>query len=108
MAKFYGKVGFVSQVERDPETSPGVWVEEITEKYYRGDIIRLSKKWHTSESVNDDVDISNEVSIVADPYAMNNLNSIRYVEILGGLWKVTNISVEQPRLVLSIGGVYNG
>ena len=103
MAKFYGKIGFMETTE----TSPGVWEEEITERYYYGDVMRNMRRWDNSSYENDDLKINNEISIVSDPYAVQNFHAIRYVEWMGALWKVSSVDVQYPRLTLSIGGVYN-
>ena len=138
MAKFYGKVGYV-QTEK---TSPGVWTPQVTERDYYGDLIRNNSRWQENQQVNHDMALQNEISILADPYALQNFQYIRYVELsqlmdrykdpdygnkvgygLAGymvtesgkirpinrsLWSVTGVRVEYPRLILSIGGVYNG
>lgn len=104
MAKFYGVIGFAETVE----TEPGLWVEEITERRYFGDVLRNIGKYQTSGGVNDDITIDNQISIVADPYANQNFHYMRYVEFMGTKWKITNIEVQYPRLTLSIGGEYNG
>lgn len=105
MSKFYGKIGFASEVK---EVRPGIWKDEIIEKSYFGDLIKNNRKLQNSNQVNDNINISNEISIIADPYANNNFHSIRYVEFMGSKWKVTNVEVQYPRLILTIGGVYNG
>ena len=105
MAKWYGTVGYIET----KETSLGVWKPEVTERKYFGDVLRNSSRWSTSsDSTNDDLNISNQISIVADPFAYRNFHSIKYVEFMGAKWKVSNIRVERPRLTLSLGGVYNG
>lgn len=104
MAKWYGKIGYANL----EETAPGVWEEQITERSYFGDVIRNNRKLQSSEHLNDDINVSNEISIVADPYAIDNFHSMRYVEFMGTRWKVSNIDVQYPRLTLSLGGVYNG
>ena len=104
MAKFYGVIGYVNTVE----TEPGVWEEQLVERSYYGDLVRNTSKFQTSGGVNDDINISNEISIVADPYAIQNFSSMRYVEFMGSNLKITNVEVRYPRLVLSVGGVYNG
>ena len=104
MAKFYGNIGFAEAVE----TEPGVWVEEITVRPYYGDLVRNTRRLENSGGVNDNVNISNDISIIADPYANHNFHSIRYIEFMGAKWKVSNIEVQYPRLILTIGGVYNG
>ena len=104
MNKFYGKIGYAMT----KETTPGVWVEEIVERSYYGDVIRNIRRLQSSENLNDDINVSNEISIVADAFANQNFHSMRYVEYMGTKWKVSSIEVKYPRLILSIGGVYNG
>ena len=100
-------IGFVDTVE-DPD-NPGVWEEKTVEKEYRGDLIKVYRKTQTSaDSVNDNLILSTEITIVADPYANQNMYAMRYVVFGGTKWKVTSVGVEYPRLRLSIGGVYNG
>lgn len=106
MAKFYGKVGYVKTVQS--ESRSDIWDPIVTERNYYGDVIRNSRKWQTGDKVNDDVNVSNEISIVADPYAFDHFAFIRYVEYMGVLWNVTAVEVQRPRLILSVGGVYNG
>ena len=105
MAKFYGAIGYAET----SETSPGVWTESITERTYSGDVIKISKRWQSGENLNDNVTLlSNEISIIADFFAYNNLHNIRYIKWMGASWKVMQITVQRPRLVLTLGGVYNG
>ena len=104
MAKFYGKVGF----EELSETSPSVYTPTIVERTYSGDLVRNYRKFDSGEGINDDLNISNEVSIVADPYALNHFRTLKYVLWHGARWKVIGITEEFPRLRLTIGGVYNG
>lgn len=105
MAKYYGKIGYAE----NKETSPGVHTEVITERAYFGDVFRNNRNLQSSGGVNDNIDISNEISIVADPFAYQNFHSMRYAEFMGTRWKITKVDAQQyPRLVLSLGGVYNG
>ena len=104
MARFCGKVGYVTSIE----TSPGVH-ENIPEEYnYYGDITNISKRWQTNENLNDDIRLEQNVSIMADSYAWENYWKIRYVIIDDVAWRVTNVQVSRPRLILYIGGIYNG
>lgn len=103
MAKYYGMIGFAETVE----TSPGIWKEHIKEYPYYGDLVRSSRRLEQSNKVNDDVNLSNDISIVADPFARENFHAMRYVTYLGTKWKVTNVDVQYPRLVLSTGGIYH-
>lgn len=102
MAKFYGAIGYAQTVE----TEPGIWEEVITERNYYGDLIRNTRNLQTSGNVNDNVNISNEISILADPYANEHIYSMRYVEFMGAKWKVNSVEVKYPRLILSVGGLY--
>ena len=105
MNKYYGIIGY----SETQETTPGVWTDVVTERHYYGDILNNRKRWETSsESINDDLNISNSISIIADPYAYQHFYAIKFIEWNGILWKVTEVEVQQPRLILSIGGVYNG
>ena len=104
MAKYYGQVGFAETTE----TRPGVWEEVITQHEYYGDVIRNARRWENGESLNDNLIISNSISILADDYAYEHLANIRYVEWLGAFWKPTHIEVQRPRIILQVGGVYNG
>lgn len=103
MAKFYGAVGYAKMIE----TSLGVWEDTIVEHNYYGDLVRNTRKLQNSGYVNDNINISNDISIIADPYAYENFHNIKYVVFMGTKWKVSNIEVQYPRLILSIGDVYN-
>ena len=103
MPKFYGAVGYAETVE----ISPGVWEEQITERNYYGDVIRNTRRLQSADKINDDINVSNEISIVADPYANDHFYAIRYVVFQGAKWKVSNVDVQYPRLILSLGGLYN-
>lgn len=104
MAKFYGPVGYAVK----EETAPGVWEDKIVEYNYYGDLVRNTRRLQTSESLNDDINVANEISIVADPFAMQNFHKMRYVAFMGEKWKVSSVEVQYPRLILTIGGIYNG
>lgn len=106
MAKFYGKVGYATTIESP--IGSGVWVEDIVERPYYGDLIRNNRRLQSANQVNDDINISNEISILADPYANQHFHAMRYVEFMGAKWKITSVEVQYPRLILSVGGVYNG
>lgn len=103
MAKFCGKIGFFTTIE----TEPGVWEETIIERIYYGDLVRNSRAFQSSGGVNDDINVFNNISVIADPYANENFQHIKYVVFMGAKWKVTNIEVRYPRLILTTGGVYN-
>ena len=85
-----------------------MWSEEFTERKYYGDLLRNSRRLQGSQQVNDDITISNQISILADPYAVQHFHAIRYAELFGTKWKVSSVEVQYPRLILELGGVYNG
>lgn len=103
MAKFYGNVGYAIT----EETKPGVWMPRIVDKPYSGDLIKNSRRLENTSKVNDDVTLDNQISIVADAFAYENFQNIRYVEYMGAKWKVSSIEVQHPRLLLTFGGVWN-
>lgn len=105
MARFYGKIGYSAG---NLEVAPGVWEDTLIEKTYSGDVTRNSLAFRNIEKVNDDFSVSNSISIVADAYANNNISAMRYVVWKGTLWRIADIDVQSPRLVLRLGGVYNG
>lgn len=105
MARFYGPIGFAP---KSVETSPGVWEEIEEARNYYGDMLMTDYRTQPTQDLNDDLKLSNRVSIVADPFALMNFSQIKYVEWMGTRWKVTNVEVQRPRIILSFGGVYNG
>lgn len=107
MAKFYGEVGYnTGTVETPPDS--GVWVDVITEIPYFGDVGRNTRQLREGESVNDDIAVTNSISIVADAYAYENIFAMRYIRWMGTLWIISDVDVQSPRLLLRLGGVYHG
>lgn len=105
MAKFYGEIGYA---DGQTEVSPGVWKDKIVARSYSGHLMRRSRRLEPSNVVNSDLTISNELSILADPYALNHFHCMRWVEWSGTKWNVQNVEVEYPRLILTLGGVWHG
>jgi hypothetical protein len=106
VVKFFGKVGYGQTAEVEGQN--GVWDDVITEVPYYGDVVRNDRRLVTGQEVNADITVGNSISILADAYANNNFFAIRYVEWAGALWTVENVDVQRPRLILRLGGVYNG
>ncbi len=107
MGKFKGIIGFV-RTEEDPN-HPGVYREVITEKEYLAEVIRSIKRSQgVPDKLNDDVNVDVQISILFNPYLMDNFSHIRFVEWMGAAWKVNSVEPQYPRLILSIGGIYNG
>lgn len=104
MAKWSGMIGFASM----EEIRPGVWDDSLVEKPYKGDLLKMYRHDTSGDGVNDNITINNQISIIADPYVMENFYKIKYVTFMGAKWKVSSVDASQrPRLVLSLGGVYN-
>lgn len=108
MSKFYAKVGYGVPEEASGAEDKGIWIPVTTERSYYADLIRNVRKIQNGRSINDSVSVSNEVSFVADEYAINNFHTIIWVEFQQIKWKVESVEVRHPRLILSLGGVYNG
>ena len=109
MSKFVGTIGFLVTEEKEP----GLNVPVPKEFPYRGDLLRNNvKREGNSDSINDNINISNQISIVANPYAKDHIYEMKYLKFqmprLGGVWKITNAEVQEPRIVLTLGGVYSG
>lgn len=104
MARYCGRIGFAS----NEKTKPGRWEEQITERRYYGDVTRAVRRLENGADINDNISINNEISIVADPYAREHVFAIRYAEWMGTKWKVSNAEILHPRIILTLGGVWNG
>ena len=103
MTKWYGKIGFADTAE----TSPGVWSEGIVKRPYYGDVLNNTRRLSSSDKINDDVIISNRISIVADPYSLESIYKMRFATFMGSKWKITDVEVEYPRIILTLGSEYN-
>lgn len=104
MAKFYGAIGYIVT----EETALDVHTEIPVERLYKGDLIKNYRRTENGIGINPDVTISNQISIVADPYARNHIHDMRYVKWMGAAWTVSSVDVQYPRLILSLGGLYKG
>ena len=105
--KWHGLIGFETQVEVSP--GPGkatVWKPQIVTHHYYGDVLQINKRYDNGSKINDDITIRNQFSIISDPYANDNFMNMKWIEWRGKKWKVTDVSVDVPRLTVSIGGMY--
>lgn len=102
MAKFYGSIGFGIMTE----TAPGVWRDEIVSRNYYGDVTRTNLRQERSSNVNDNVSVSNSFSISGDAFLYENFMHVRYIEWHGQKWRVSDVDVQRPRLILNISGLY--
>lgn len=106
MARFFGEVGYAISSETPPGS--GVWEDEMFAFPYKGDVIRNTRKLESGETLNSDISVGNSISVIADQYAILHFFDIRYVSWAGALWTVTTVEVRTPRLILTLGSVYNG
>lgn len=104
MGKFFGKVGLVIM----EQTAPGVYMPNTVTVSCYGEVLNVTKRWQgAAEQVNDNLNIDSRISILSNKFLTENLSHIRFVEWMGAPWKVTSVELSYPRIILSIGGVYN-
>lgn len=110
MAKFYGEVGYlITQEKMIDGRGSGIWEETFIKRKYYGEQINSYSRWQASNyGVNDNIVNSTQISIVADPFAVDNFMHIKYAIFLGYKWKVERAELQRPRLILTLGGLYNG
>lgn len=106
MARFSGMVGYVLNVP-DP-LYPSVFVDEVVERKRFGDIIKESSKWQPNQNLNDDIEVTNRVSLVSDKFSLENLGYMKYITLYGQRWSIRSVTIEHPRIIVTLGGLYNG
>lgn len=104
MAKYAGLVGYVTQ----EEIAPGVWEAEPKHRLMKGDVLRQSNSYSGGQKVNEDVTLQHRISLVGDPFAFDNYSNIKYLVLNGVKWKVTGVEITRPRLIVTLGGLWNG
>lgn len=100
--KWYGQLGYRENVE----VEPGVWEDQITEVNKYGDILRNYSSNQQGAKINDDISVSNQISMLADPYLLKSFHKIIYITYGGAKWRVSNIEVQYPRLIVTLGSLY--
>ena len=100
--KWFGKIAFADQ----KDAGTGVWKSVITERDYYGDVLRNSKRDENSTVIISNITLSNQLSVVADPFILDSFTKIVYVEIFGKKWKVSSVDVNYPRLTINFGELY--
>lgn len=104
MTKYYGEIAFAI----NEETTPGVWNPSLVRRSYYGDVLKNTSRSQSTDQVNDNINLSNRISIVSDLYINQNFSQIAYATFMGSKWKVTDVEVQFPRLILTLGGTYHG
>lgn len=107
MAKISAVLGFTFTEETDPVNRPNIWEKVVVEKTYKAEVIRNYKRIESSDKINDDFNISNQISILAPPFAHENLPNLTYIKFLNAKWKISGVDINYPRLILTLGGIYN-
>lgn len=102
MSRFSGKLGFVMT----RETEEGVWLEDTIEIPVKGTIRRLYVRNDNNSSVNSNLRLTNEVSVLLDSKINTYLETLKYVIWKGSKWEVQSIGVSYPRLTINLGGLY--
>lgn len=104
MAKFHGNIGFEEQYEK----TPGNWTSRTVEKEYFGEVVSLFYNTRNgSETTNDELTVNKRISVVANDYAFKNFQFMKYIVYMGVKWHITSVEPQYPRLIISMGGVYN-
>ena len=105
MAKTIVSVSYCMSIEIEP----GVWDDHVKAVSYPADITRLNSRWSANtDSTNDNISLNSQISFVADAFANQHFALIKHVNAYGAEWQVTNVEVQHPRIILTLGGVYNG
>lgn len=102
MSRFSGKLGFV--ITR--ETEEGVWLEDVVEISVKGTIRSLWVRNNNNASVNTDLRLTDEISVLMDTKIKTHLETLKYVVWKGSKWEVQSIGVNYPRLTINLGGLY--
>lgn len=106
MARFYGVIGYVHEVE---DGTSGNWLQIPTEYHYYGDILRdVVQSRENLQQVHNEINISNYISIMADAYAYENYHAMKYIMWDGVRWNIREVEERRPRLLIRLGGLYNG
>ncbi len=104
MAKWYGTLGFV----QSSESAPGVWKDVVTKVETSGDLMQFEQRSQNSEKLTDDISFSNRISVLMDPFMMKNFQYLKFASFANSYWKVSSVNVQYPRMIFTLGGVYNG
>lgn len=100
--KWYGQLAYRDSVE----VEPGIWEDQITEVNKFGDVLRNYSSNQQGTKINDDISVSNQISIIADPYLLESFHKIIYITFGGAKWRVSNVEVRYPRLIITLGALY--
>lgn len=104
--KYSGLAGFN---EKDIEVRPGVLQNQIKERRIKGNVLNYGHyNSDTPNSMQQDVSIRNRLSIIMDPYIKKNFNNILYVTFMNVRWSISSLTINGNRVILDLGGVYNG
>ena len=100
--RYADKLGFILT----QETTPGVWETKTVEHFAKGDVVQRAYRWDDAQSVNADLDITNQISIVYDNFFIHNMFALRWAAWQGKKWNVSRIELKPPRMILTLGKEY--
>jgi len=106
--KFHGVVGVATGDQIEKPANSGIFVDEIEERVATGEQIRDTRQIANPDKVNFDMTLSTTISVMADVFADVDFLAFRYCERAGVKWVIVNVEPARPRLLLTLGGVYNG
>ena len=104
MTKCSGVIGYILSVE----TQPGIWTGVPTEKNYYGDVVRDNRKIVDNNQINDSLNINNNISILSNKFMLENLAFMKFITFMSSKWKINSVDIIPPRIIITIGGLYNG
>lgn len=93
--------------EKNKEVRPGVWKMQPEEVTHRAKLLTYNKDYDSGEEVNDDLKLRNRYEIVMKDKKLD-YQDMRYVIVKGTKWKVSALEFLEVRIIITLGGVYNG
>ena len=80
--RFSGEIGFAQSVE-GTGNHIGIWEDVIKERHYYGDVLQNYHRWEQGIDINENLNLSNKISIFADRFCLDNYFKMRYVVLNG-------------------------
>ena len=105
--RFHGYLGYEGPSVEDPPDS-GIYKASVVERVHTGVIVKHRRNQDNATSINGVMSVNNDISIVGDPYALEHLHNLKYIRWNNVCWTVTSVETDTPRIIVSIGEVYNG
>lgn len=100
--RYAGKIGFITT----QETIPGVWTKKEVVRFVKGDVVQRAYRWDDAQSVNANLDVTNQLSVVCDDFMIHNMFALQWAEWMEKRWSVSRIELKPPRMILTLGKEY--